>query len=231
MAPLSSGTEMKVCKNCYDKHSGQTDKFMALAPGSYTKRTTPERDHIQVHPDPINEHFCNLCKKIFATLAELEGHLIEHSFQGCEERGYKCYICSSIFTLSSGLHQHMLEHGANYRPYDCSLCPSKYFFRAELENHLIDHENGRIDAHRPSSNDGFKLENNNNSTPDNDSEPKNGSSNLAIKSEINPEQNDEKPDEDDEEYIEVEQMEFKEQHIDKNESERINDEHDETGTH
>lgn len=210
MAPLTSGTEIKLCKKCYEKHSSQPGL------GSYTKRTTPERDHVQI--DPINEHFCNLCKKIFATVTELEGHLIEHSFQGCEERGYKCYICSSIFTLPSGLHQHMLEHGANYRPYDCSLCPNKYFFRAELENHLIDHENGRIDAHRPSSNDGSKLENNN-LTQDNDSEPKNGSTNLAIKSEINAEHNDHKPDEDDEEYIEVEQMEFKEQKLDKNEIE------------
>lgn len=202
---------------------------MAHGPGSYTKRTTPERDHVQVQQDPINEHFCNLCKKIFATIAELEAHLIEHSFQGCDERGYKCYICSSIFTLPSGLHQHMLEHGANYRPYDCSLCPNKYFFRAELENHLIDHENGRIDVHRPSSHDGSKLETNR-LAQDTDSEPNGGSSHLAIKSEINAEQNDEKPDEDDEEYIEVEQMECKEQNIDKNDGDRI-DEHNETGTH
>lgn len=203
---------------------------MAHGPGSYTKRTTLESDHAQVQQqDPINEHLCNLCKKIFATVTDMEGHLIEHSFQGCEERGYKCYICSSIFTLPNGLHQHMLEHGANYRPYDCSLCPNKYFFRAELENHLIDHENGRIDEHRPSSNDGSKLENNN-LAQENDSEPKSGSSNLVIKSEINAEQNDDEPDEDDEEYIEVEQMEFKEQNIDKNKSERI-DEHNETGTH
>lgn len=38
----------------------------------------------------------------------------------------------------------MLEHGSSYRPYDCSQCSKKFFFRAELDNHLIDHENGRI---------------------------------------------------------------------------------------
>lgn len=34
----------------------------------------------------------------------------------------------------------MLEHGLHARPYDCNLCSEKYFFRAELDNHLIEHE-------------------------------------------------------------------------------------------
>lgn len=38
----------------------------------------------------------------------------------------------------------MIEHGPSCRPYDCSLCAKKFYFRAELENHLIDHESGRI---------------------------------------------------------------------------------------
>lgn len=95
-----------------------------------------------VEPSP-NSQYCNLCKKSFPRASELEEHLIEHSFRGCEERGYNCYICSAIFTLPSGLHQHMIEHGPSYRPYDCNLCSSKFYFRAELENHLIDHETGR----------------------------------------------------------------------------------------
>lgn len=102
--------------------------------------------------ESLPEHFCNLCQKSLSNATDLEEHLIEHSFRGCEERGYNCYICSAIFTLPSGLHQHMIEHGPSYRPYDCNLCAKKFYFRAELENHLIDHENGRIATTTTSSN-------------------------------------------------------------------------------
>lgn len=74
----------------------------------------------------------------------MEEHLIEHSFQGCDDRGFTCYICSSVFTSATGINQHMSKHGSNSKPYDCNLCPSKFFFRAELENHLIEHESGRM---------------------------------------------------------------------------------------
>lgn len=85
---------------------------------------------------------CNLCKKLLPTLVKLEEHLIEHTFNGCEERGFICYICSSVFTSVTGLHGHMhQEHGGNAKPYDCNLCNQKFFFRAELDNHMVDHEN------------------------------------------------------------------------------------------
>lgn len=94
--------------------------------------------------ESIIEFHCNICKKILPSQKKLEEHLIEHSFQGCDDRGYTCYICSAVFTSPAGLHQHMPEHGLNSRPYDCNLCTEKFFFRAELENHMIDHENGHI---------------------------------------------------------------------------------------
>lgn len=75
----------------------------------------------------------------------LQEHLIEHSFSGCEDRGYSCYICSSVFTAAAGLQLHMDEvHGSGAKPYDCHMCAAKFFFRAELEHHGCDHEMGRI---------------------------------------------------------------------------------------
>lgn len=94
--------------------------------------------------DQFIEHNCNICNKVLSSDIKLGEHLIEHSFQGCDDRGYTCYICSSVFTSTTGLHQHMNTHGPNSRPYDCNLCAAKFFFRAELENHLIEHEAGRI---------------------------------------------------------------------------------------
>lgn len=141
---LPPKTDSKVCKKCYEKHNNQV-KFTAfhLTNDAAVDQTTKEIT-AKLIADSLPEHYCNLCQKSLNTAIELEEHLIEHSFRGCEERGYNCYICSAIFTLPSGLHQHMIEHGPSYRPYDCSLCAKKFYFRAELENHLIDHENGRI---------------------------------------------------------------------------------------
>lgn len=95
------------------------------------------------------EHRCNICKTFIVSAVKLQEHLIEHSFKGCEDRGYSCYICSTVFTVPSGLQLHMDEvHGNGSKPYDCNLCPAKFFFRAELENHLLDHEQGRVKVKR-----------------------------------------------------------------------------------
>lgn len=95
------------------------------------------------------EHRCNICKTFIVSAVKLQEHLIEHSFKGCEDRGYSCYICSTVFTVPSGLQLHMDEvHGSGSKPYDCNLCTAKFFFRAELENHLLDHEQGRVKVKR-----------------------------------------------------------------------------------
>lgn len=77
---------------------------------------------------------------ILPHVQKLQEHLVEHTFAGCEDRGFNCYICSAVFTVPSGLLNHMNDHGLNARPYDCNLCPEKFYFRAELDHHLIDHD-------------------------------------------------------------------------------------------
>uniref|UniRef100_A0A182K331 C2H2-type domain-containing protein n=1 Tax=Anopheles christyi TaxID=43041 RepID=A0A182K331_9DIPT len=95
-------------------------------------------------PTPAGLYQCNLCKKPLPSSQKLQEHLIEHTFAGCEERGYVCYLCSAVFTSSAGLQTHLpLAHSnAAAKPYDCERCGVAYFFRAELEHHLIDHELG-----------------------------------------------------------------------------------------
>lgn len=203
--------ESKVCKKCYEKHNNHSkhSTYSKEADMSVNKTTS------KLNLESLPEHHCNLCKKPFSTAIELEEHLIEHSFRGCEERGYNCYICSAIFTLPCGLHQHMIdEHGPSYRPYDCNLCAKKFFFRAELENHLIDHESGRINSttiHKPidmhaNTANGIKHDHNQlrDSNDDSDSE-KNNSPDTNIKSEDRKFSTEPSAEEDDE-YIEVEQI-------------------------
>lgn len=108
----------------------------------YKAKTTGDNNGSSVTSLPSigSEIKCNLCKMQFSQRQKLQEHLIEHTFAGCEERGFNCYICSAVFTVPAGLLLHMLEHGANARPYDCNLCPEKFYFRAELDHHLIDHD-------------------------------------------------------------------------------------------
>lgn len=133
METLPSTAETRICENCFKKHN-----FSQNAQPTYHKNPQPKDIESQ----------CNLCKKVYPSAQKLQEHLIEHTFAGCEDRGYICYICSSVFTVSSGLQSHILEHGPNARPYDCNLCTAKFFFRAELDHHAIEHENsgvGKVD--------------------------------------------------------------------------------------
>lgn len=204
--------ESKICKKCFEKHNNHSKYATYSKEADIPAKETSSKSNIEI----LTEHHCNLCKKpAFTTATELEEHLIEHSFRGCEERGYNCYICSAIFTLPCGLHQHMIiEHGPSYRPYDCSLCAKKFYFRAELENHVIDHDSGRINStttHVKSNTithtaNGMKQEQNQliDSNDDSDSE-KLHSPDTNIKSESR-QYSAEPNTEEEDEYIEVEQI-------------------------
>uniref|UniRef100_A0A182SD06 C2H2-type domain-containing protein n=1 Tax=Anopheles maculatus TaxID=74869 RepID=A0A182SD06_9DIPT len=103
------------------------------------------RDALSTSSSSSSLFQCNLCKKPLPSGQKLQEHLIDHTFAGCEERGYVCYLCSAVFTSSAGLQAHLpvAHSNAAAKPYDCERCGVAYFFRAELEHHLIDHELGR----------------------------------------------------------------------------------------
>lgn len=170
---LPSNTDAKVCEKCFKRHNFSS-KFQ-----NYQK--LPDQQHAR-----DIEHRCNICKTFVISAVKLQEHLIEHSFKGCEERGYSCYICSSVFTVPSGLQLHMTEHGNGAKPYDCNLCAEKFFFRAELENHMFEHDNGRIKVSAAEEvSKELKLEETNERM-------------IVMKAEAN--------EDDDEEYIEVEKV-------------------------
>ncbi|XP_049547208.1 zinc finger protein 423 homolog [Anopheles darlingi] len=112
--------------------STNTEQPMAAGAVGTTTTTTSPAPPLQ----------CNLCKKVLTSALKLQEHLIDHTFAGCEERGYVCYLCSAVFTSSAGLQAHLpvAHSNATAKPYDCERCGVAYFFRAELEHHLIEHE-------------------------------------------------------------------------------------------
>lgn len=221
---LPTKTDSKVCKKCYEKHNNQV-KYGSFQFSNETIAAATAADQatkIKSIAESLPEHYCNLCQKSLNNATDLEEHLIEHSFRGCEERGYNCYICSAIFTLPCGLHQHMIEHGPSYRPYDCNLCAKKFYFRAELENHVIDHENGRIKTTTSSNQQQSQTETNSRSpndpkqmpihlkhehdkTSNDDSDNEKDTSDIQQQNNNN-NNNSETNADDDDEYIEVEQI-------------------------
>ncbi|XP_034109892.1 zinc finger protein 423 homolog isoform X2 [Drosophila albomicans] len=135
LEPLpGAGDTAKLCDKCCRKHNLNLN-------GKRSKESTaPSATAAPANVAPSNylENRCNLCKMILPHAQKLQEHLVEHTFAGTEQRGFNCYICSAVFTAPAGLLSHIAEHGA--RPYDCNLCPEKFYFRAELEHHQRAHE-------------------------------------------------------------------------------------------
>ncbi|XP_067629226.1 zinc finger protein 423 homolog isoform X2 [Eurosta solidaginis] len=126
--------EAKVCEKCCRKHK-LISKFKFHRRRSEYHEPDPDRSR-----NSTLESRCNICKLMLPNVPKLQEHLVEHTFAGCEERGFKCYVCSAIFTASNGLLSHMHQHGLQYRPYDCNRCIEKFFFRAELQHHMLAHQ-------------------------------------------------------------------------------------------
>ncbi|XP_065092063.1 zinc finger protein 423 homolog isoform X2 [Ochlerotatus camptorhynchus] len=153
--PLTSCQDTKICESCLKRHNFPS-KLLSI--NSFIKSSLPSASQTQEesssHQQQILQHVqqsqsnctikCNLCKKNISNVQKLQEHLIDHTFAGCEDRGYVCYLCSSVFTSSVGLQTHIAEHGPQAKPYDCNHCDEAFFFRAELEHHLIDHELGKV---------------------------------------------------------------------------------------
>ncbi|KAH8297062.1 hypothetical protein KR044_004396 [Drosophila immigrans] len=135
LEPLpGAGDTAKLCDKCCRKHN------LNLNGNGNGKRSKESAAASVPPPVPSSylENRCNLCKMILPHAQKLQEHLVEHTFAGTEQRGFNCYICSAVFTAPAGLLTHIAEHGA--RPYDCNLCPEKFYFRAELEHHQRAHE-------------------------------------------------------------------------------------------
>ncbi|XP_030387863.1 zinc finger protein 423 homolog [Scaptodrosophila lebanonensis] len=136
--PETPPVRAKVCDRCWRKHSLNS------------KPRKSSNSGLPASPLFI-ENRCSLCKMILPHAAKLQEHLVEHTFSGTGERGFNCYICSAVFTAPAGLLNHMLEHGPHARPYDCNLCPDRFYFRAELDHHQRVHELRPVDANVPSA--------------------------------------------------------------------------------
>lgn len=148
MDPIPASSDKKICETCLKKHNFSATKILPPHPFRQLRRSS---DTSSTQQSSMQDFECNLCKKVLTSESKLREHLVEHTFAGCEDRGFICYICSSVFTGTNGLLSHMEEiHGTNAKPYDCSRCTAKFFFRAELEHHAFMHEPLTKEIEKPS---------------------------------------------------------------------------------
>lgn len=130
-----------VCRNCCDSGRTRTitETWSCAQCRSDFDTEQQVQAHVALHESRDSSLQCRLCAYRPAGPQQLQAHLIEHTFAGCDSRGFSCYICSAVFTNAPGLLQHLSEHGPQARLYECSRCDMRFYFRAELDNHSYTH--------------------------------------------------------------------------------------------
>ncbi|XP_062565104.1 zinc finger protein 423 homolog isoform X2 [Armigeres subalbatus] len=229
LEPLCASSDTKICDTCLKRHNFPSkllsiNNFIksSLPPASSVAQPQEDASSHHQQPQQIQPNTvvkCNLCKKHMSSVQKLQEHLIDHTFAGCEDRGYICYLCSSVFTSSLGLQNHIADHGPQAKPYDCNHCDEAFYFRAELEHHLINHEFGKINLVAKNTNETTVVQDIKSEIPETTvklddeslSGPVAGTSVFKDKHETSISHSNEKlnenykqANEDDEEYIEVE---------------------------
>ncbi|KAJ9594403.1 hypothetical protein L9F63_014193 [Diploptera punctata] len=80
---------------------------------------------------------CAICDKSFASLSELNTHLLVHN----NAKPFKCSRCNKSFVSKSTLNKHMKYHPN--KPFKCSLCNRSFNNKADLNNHVLKHVKDR----------------------------------------------------------------------------------------
>lgn len=94
---------------------------------------------------PQNEkHSCKICRKDFATSAELVAHSHTHKpkRKSADEQTLTCDICQKEFVLKSSYRQHMRSHENSSR-YTCTECNKGFFQIADYTRHMRTHTGDR----------------------------------------------------------------------------------------
>lgn len=86
----------------------------------------------RVQRNILSEFLCNTCSKGFATLKQLETHMLMHE----NARNYICDVCSASFNVPEYLRIHRNQH-VDIR---CGICLDEFVFRKDyIRHHSISH--------------------------------------------------------------------------------------------
>lgn len=105
--------------------------------GFWSKKDFDE--HAAVHvlrktKEPVKKYECDICKKKFAKLCDVERHSRVHT----GEKPFTCNICNKRFQQTHNLSKHLLIH-LHVKPFSCEIC-GKQFGRIDVLNrHVLTH--------------------------------------------------------------------------------------------
>ncbi|RUS85453.1 hypothetical protein EGW08_006786, partial [Elysia chlorotica] len=129
------------------------------------KSTWALQNHMTVHLR-LKPTRCDFCDKIFAHVADLIEHKLQHcelgSAQGIEKdsksleeraKPFSCEECGCQFPAKSHLVAHMVVH-TKEQPFSCHVCSRKFSFASCLRRHLIRRSRG----YNPSGSKHFRCD-------------------------------------------------------------------------
>lgn len=85
--------------------------------GHRTTTDTLLKVHMKMHLVK-RVHQCNICKKTFSFVTELNSHILTHPE---EKNSYQCEVCGRDCFTEEDLHKHYRVH-TKEKPFKCKLC-------------------------------------------------------------------------------------------------------------
>ena len=74
---------------------------------------------------------CEICKKGFRDMNNLQSHKIIH-----RDRAYECKTCGKKFYKSSNLKSHEKTHSTE-KLFDCNICGKSFALKTNLKSHFL----------------------------------------------------------------------------------------------
>lgn len=85
---------------------------------------------------PRERYCCKFCERVFPRSANLTRHLRTHT----GEQPYKCKFCERSFSISSNLQRHVRNIHNKEKPYKCPQCERAFGQQTNLDRHMKKHE-------------------------------------------------------------------------------------------
>ena len=112
------------------------------------------KDHMNIHSEEANPHFCKVCEIGFVTKFTYERHILEN--HEVKKEDFSCTECSASFTFKRNLQRHTDEHhNMQENPeHKCDLCEKSYKRKDTLLKHKrIEHNKDERKVNIPGVND------------------------------------------------------------------------------
>ncbi|XP_055595890.1 oocyte zinc finger protein XlCOF6-like [Uranotaenia lowii] len=125
MPLVQSETVTKICCGCYEEFDSET---------SLRKHSEEEHSIRRSAVDPTRPLQCNICFKLFRTMASLR----IHQRTVYKPKKFTCTVCKRAFETRSKLNAHEMSHSAE-RNFPCGTCDKSFKKEVDLRAHLLLH--------------------------------------------------------------------------------------------